>query len=184
MSDGKLISDEYRDQNAKLHATNRKYGANGHAWRDRVLALIRKLAAKSWLDYGCGKGQLVDTVRNSMRAEVKMGNFVISKYDPVTAPEMPKPAEFVTCCDVLEHIEPDLLDNVLGHIRSVTKTQALLVISLRASNKKLPDGRNAHLIIKPKNWWLSKLSDHFDEVQVVDPIKPAWSEKELAVLVQ
>jgi len=32
----------------------------------------------------------------------------------------PSPASFVACIDVLEHIEPELLDNVLDDLRRVT----------------------------------------------------------------
>jgi hypothetical protein len=70
---------------------------------------------------------------------------------------LPKPSDILVCTDVLEHIEPTLLDNVLDHIERLTREVALLVISCRPANAVLPDGRNAHLIIETPDWWLEKL---------------------------
>ena len=46
--------------------------------------------------------------------------YPIVNYDPATFPEEPSSADFVACLDVLEHIEPALLPNVLTHLRSKT----------------------------------------------------------------
>lgn len=171
----KLISANYLDQNAQLHAQNAKYGASGHAWTDRVVELLGD--ADTYLDYGCGKGQLAASI------EERLKHVSVRRYDPVTHPDMPQPADFVTCCDVLEHVEPELLDNVLAHLSALTLDRGLFVISLRPSNKRLPDGRNAHLILKPAEWWMVQLAKHFKEVTQVDPLKDSRVGKELAVLV-
>lgn len=171
-----LISEEYRRQNAELHRRNKKYGSAGHAWTDRVMALLED--SESYLDYGCGKGQLADAIAE----RVKIKGFV-RKYDPVTQPAMPVPADFVSCCDVLEHVEPENLDNVLEHIASLTMKRGLLVISMRPSNKRLPDGRNAHLIVEGEKWWLARLAPYF-ETEVVPPIKEKRVGVELAVLIR
>ena len=49
------------------------------------------------------------------------------------------------CTDVLEHIEPDCLQAVLGHLRQVSREYTFVNISTRAAVKSLHDGRNAHL---------------------------------------
>lgn len=176
----KLISEEYRALNAELHQRKVKYGAKGHDWADRVIVYLQNAQAATYLDYGCGKGSLAQAIMDR-RAEWCLDGGVY-KYDPVTAPEMPEKADFVTCCDVLEHIEPELLDNVLEHIRSVTRHQGLLVISQRLANKRLADGRNAHLLVKPTMWWMTRLAPYFT-VTEVPPIKPKRVGVELAVLV-
>jgi hypothetical protein len=68
----------------------------------------------------------------------------------------------VACIDVLEHIEPECLDNVLDHIASLTEAVAFLSIHTGPALKKLPDGRNAHLIQEPAEWWLPKLMSRWD----------------------
>lgn len=174
----KTISEEYLEQNRLLHETNSKFGASGHAWTDRVVAYIDKCEAISYLDYGCGKGQLADAVQ-AARPQLWVG-----RYDPVTHPETPVIADFVTCCDVLEHFEPELLDAGLHHISTLIGKQGLLVISLRKSNKTLPDGRNAHLIVENEKWWLKRLEPHFGRIKVKSPIKEKRIGKELAVIVK
>lgn len=180
----KLISDGYRALNVELHGRNNKYGGKGDAWTERVVGYIEAVDAQTYLDYGCGKGNLADAVQEALPA--RLGAQGVRRYDPsfVELSGDPEPADFVTCNDVLEHIEPDLLDNVLEHIASKIKKQGLLVISQRLANKKLADGRNAHLIVKKTPWWMERLNKHFGEVIEVAPIKPKRVGIELAVLVK
>lgn len=196
-----LISEEYRAQNKELHGRNAKYGSAGHEWTDRVVEYLKQVKEylgdhmrhrepgaseprriASYLDYGCGKGQLSTAVEQRC---AKWEGFKVYRYDPVTHPDMPAPADFVTCCDVLEHIEPELLDNVLEHLASLMKIGGLLVISNRKSGKILADGRNAHLIIEPPEWWYERLNAFF-EIDIVDPVRLKRKENrtETAVLVK
>ena len=147
-----LITKEYRELNRQLHDDRPSYGAAGHKWAFMVSALCRSLKTHDVLDYGAGKGTLSKAL-----------GFDISEYDPCL-PEislLPKPADIVVCTDVLEHIEPDCLEYVLRHIHILTKRRALLVISTRPAHKNLPDGRNAHLLVYGREWWLEKLNPLF-----------------------
>lgn len=74
----------------------------------------------------------------------------------------------VLCLDVMEHIEPELLDNNLAHIKSLTKMVATMTIATVQAQKTLSDGRNAHLIVKPKDWWIEQLRRHFSVVTCQD----------------
>lgn len=143
-----LISDAYRALNAELHATNPNYG-NGAGDRAllRTQALIDQYKTTDVLDYGCGKATLKDSFP------------FIRCYDPAF-PEysaMPEPADIVICRDVMEHVEQDCIDDVLDHIKSLTKRVAYFVIVFAPSNQYLPDGRNTHISIYPREWWMKKL---------------------------
>lgn len=85
-------------------------------------------------------------------------------YDPAVAEYAsdPEPADCVACIDVLEHIEPEMLDQVLDHIRSKTIKRALFSVHLGPAGKTLSDGRNAHLIQKPPAWWLPKIMQRWE----------------------
>lgn len=74
------------------------------------------------------------------------------------------------CGDVLEHIEPDCIDDVLDDIKRVTQKVAIFVVSTQESKKTLPDGRNAHLLIKPVSWWMERLERRF-YVKYIENIK-------------
>jgi len=64
----------------------------------------------------------------------------------------------VVCGDVLEHVEPECLDDVLAELRRVTQEVGLFVVHLTAAKKTLPDGRNAHLIQQPADWWQARIA--------------------------
>lgn len=147
-----LISPGYLEQNRILHGRP-TYGAGGHQYRTLLEKLIVDNRIISILDYGCGKGTLKKTLGR------RFPFIAVQNYDPVTFPEDPHPAELVVCTDVLEHIEPECLESVLGHLKSLTTKVAFFSICTRAAQKCLPDGRNAHLIIRPSSWWRKQLSD-------------------------
>lgn len=153
-----LITNEYRKLNENLHNKNLTYGTCGFQYSDAILQLSKKLNTEDILDYGCGKC----TLANSLP-------FQIHKYDPAIRAfsEDPDPADIVVCTDVMEHIEPELLDNVLAHLKSKTKKIIYLVISTREAQKKLEDGRNAHLIVKDAVYWFAKISEYFDILTLV-----------------
>jgi hypothetical protein len=54
----------------------------------------------------------------------------------------------VACIDVLEHIEPKLLENVLDDLQRVTREIGFFTVSTVLAEKTLADGRNAHLIVE------------------------------------
>jgi hypothetical protein len=86
----------------------------------------------------------------------------VRNYDPGIPADsaLPAPADLVVCTDVLEHIEPEHLDAVLAHIFRLAQRAVFLQIALFPAKKTLPDGRNAHLIVQPANWWLDKIGKH------------------------
>ena len=146
------ITEQYIEQNKKLHEIDPKYGTSGHKWASEVIRLCKKYDTKDVLDYGCGKGTLAESLP-----------FEIQQYDPATRPERPVPADIVVCGDVMEHIEPDCLDDVISDLDALFKKCLYLVISTRLAQKTLPDGRNAHLIVESGGWWIKKLPFTFIE---------------------
>lgn len=154
-----LISPEYREQNKKLHEERPEYGTSSKKWSDIVAKIANDLECEYILDYGCGKGELKWAMHNSP---------FIKEYDPCIEGKdaIPDPQDMVVCTDVLEHIEPELIDNVLDDLKRVTKKIGFFVIDFEPAMKFLPDGRNAHLIQEKEDWWLPKLMDRFRLVQV------------------
>ena len=77
----------------------------------------------------------------------------------------------VTCIDVLEHIEPEYLEDVLDHLEELTEVVLFASIHTGPAGKTLDDGRNAHLIQKPMEFWLPKIWERFaiQTVQVMSP---------------
>lgn len=148
------ISDEYRILNEALHGANPAYGTSGAKAAKDVMWAYGAVGALNILDYGAGKGLLKSALPEEMD---------VREYDPAI-PEMsapPQPADLVACTDVLEHIEPEYLAEVLEDINRLSLKGAYLSISCRQAKKFLADGRNAHLIVEKPMWWISKLSACF-----------------------
>lgn len=154
MPDSLLISDEWRDLNAKLHATKPDYGAGGSKYYQQVLDLLQEHGGATVLDYGCGK----NTLANALRSKC-----LVSSYDPAIrqfAAE-PSPADVVVCVDVMEHIEPGCVDAVLEHIRRLTLKVVRFSICCREAKRAMPDGRNAHISLHDGAWWCEQLQRRF-----------------------
>jgi len=157
MRDRTTISDAYLAQQRTLHQ-NPDYGVASIHYAPIVKQMIEQMGIKSISDYGAGKCNL----RRRLN-ELGVRDFEYFPYDPVF-PEYgpPRPAQLVCCIDVLEHVEEPYLDTVLLDLKDITQTIGLFTVSTRPALKVLPDGRNAHLILKPTSWWLPKFCQHFE----------------------
>jgi SAM-dependent methyltransferase len=149
------ISPAYLDMQKVLHAAPDGYGGKGKKWADTVEALLQHFDAHSVLDYGCGGGTLVATLKDRYLTGVRL-----DEYDPARPGKdsLPAFADLVVCTDVLEHIEPEKLPAVLAHLHVLARQAVLFVIALDPANKTLTDGRNAHLILESREWWLDQLT--------------------------
>ncbi len=154
-SPASLISDEYRTQQQQLHR-NPNYGVASVHFAPLVARVVRTLGASSLSDYGAGKRRLEAALREERIA------VDYRPYDPAF-PDYgePCPADLVCCIDVLEHVEPDCLDAVLDDLRRITVSHGLFTVHTGPAQKVLPDGRNAHLIQRPAEWWLERLEPRF-----------------------
>lgn len=127
-----------------------------------VSDIIKRMEVSHLLDYGCGENV-------NLAKHLKVPHKVTYQaYDPAVPrfSKLPLPAEMVACVDVLEHIEPEYLDNVLDDLVRVTDAILFASVDTAPAKKVLSDGRNAHLIQKPMAWWLPKFLSRF-EIQTV-----------------
>lgn len=154
-----LISEQYRSEQERLHAKG-NYGTASLQFGEFVSDLVNQTKAQTLLDYGCGKMMNLAKVLKIDHDLAYIG------YDPAI-PELAKnaePADLVTCIDVLEHIEPEYLDNVLDDLKRCIRGHGFLTIHTGPAVKLLSDGRNAHLIQKPAAWWLPKILSRWELV--------------------
>ena len=158
-----LISKYHLDQNRALHDAPKDYGASGFKWGDMVRNLLYSFHIETILDYGCGGCTLERSVFRNWRDRQGLPHRHGMKwynYDPAIKARSSiklKKYDLVVSTDVLEHVEPDKIDNVLKHIFSLAGTCVFLVIALNLANKSYPDGKNTHLIVKPSGWWIEKI---------------------------
>lgn len=158
-----LITESYRKLNSELHERLPAYGdllraqtpggepRRSHLTINAAIQTATDLKLRTVLDYGCGKGALKDACPPWLE---------VREYDPAIPGKdsPPEPAEMVTCFDVLEHIEPACLGDVLDHIYDLAKTAVMFKVHMKPALKTLADGRNAHLIIEGPKFWVPLLS--------------------------
>ena len=145
-----LATPEYRKLLRHAHATT-NWGRGGGSWAEPIATLARKLECADVLDYGCGGGMLKPAL-------AKLGVKCL-EYDPgVPGKDVPpKLADLVVSTDVFEHIEPEKVANVLKHTFALARKGAFFVIAKQPAKKILADGRNAHLVCQPTEWWIERL---------------------------
>jgi hypothetical protein len=161
MAKPQTITEDYRKLQQELHE-NPNYGVASLHFAPIVAEIIKKTGVKSLADYGAGKQNLLKAL-----TQAGVSGFEYFPYDPAF-PEYgePKNAELVCCIDVLEHIEPELIDNVISELAKITTNLGFYSVHMGPAGKVLSDGRNAHLIQKPSSWWLKKFVEHFEVVQL------------------
>jgi hypothetical protein len=166
-----LITPGYAKQQQHLHDTT-EYGTAAIAYAPLVAQIIDKLQISHLLDYGCGSRTSLaramfdrgSTARPKLEHIQPGHKFQYQAYDAGVErfSAAPIPAQMVTCIDVLEHVEPDCLDEVLDHLKSLTEAVLFCTVHTGPAAKVLPDGRNAHINQQPMSYWLPKLWDRFE----------------------
>lgn len=139
----------------------RGYGISGKDYVGQVCIMISQLLKKyksglTLLDYGCGQGTFKNMLPPIKGIETIMYDPCIEKHS-----KHPEPADIVVCTDVLEHVEPECVENVLNDLQKLTKKIAFISICLTPAIKNYSDGRNAHLSLLGKDIWYAKLRKRF-----------------------
>jgi hypothetical protein len=112
---------------------------------------VPSLRAKTILDFGCGPlGGVAQ----------KLGDRVIS-YDPYVEEFSSEPwgkdFSVIHSSDVLEHMTWTEIKKFLCNAEKSSAEHIFLVISTRKAGKDLPNGANAHIMVKSGKWWLRNI---------------------------
>ena len=158
MTASTLITEDYRKMQQELHR-NPDYGVASVQYAPIVAQVMEATGIDEILDYGAGKGRLCQTLEKMYENPL-----TVHHYDPAIPEwsQSPAPCRLVACIDVLEHIEPDLLDNVLDDLQRLTLGIGVFTVHTGPAAKVLLDGRNAHLTQQPASWWLPKFLERFE----------------------
>jgi len=147
----------YGDVYGSMHARNPKWfsGYSIKPYVEQIAGLVRDYGATRLLDYGCGKGYQY----LQFRVMDAWGGLVPHCYDPGVRQLQRKPKgqfDGIICTDVMEHIEKADLPGTLAEIFGYASPNAFafFVVACRpAKRKRLPDGRDVHVTVKPPGWW-------------------------------
>lgn len=146
----------------------------GEQWAQLFLQQARPAAHAEVIDFGCGTGRGALMLALFGRMRVTMLDFAANCLDPEVAeatrtqPERlkfvehdllqpaPVSAKYGYCCDVLEHIPTDRVDQVL--VNMLASAQHLfLAISTVPDQLGALIGETLHLTVQPMAWWIERL---------------------------
>ncbi|MDB4682116.1 class I SAM-dependent methyltransferase [Synechococcus sp. AH-551-A10] len=133
-----------------------------HLGIDQALIYVNKHEKKinSVLDFGCGKGGLMQLLKEIPNSSTMK----IDGYDPCLKQFSKKPIQkydLVTCVDVLEHIDRENIANTLREINNFASGIFFYIIDMTPAIKNLEDGRNAHILLAPPDWWCQQITSIF-----------------------
>jgi hypothetical protein len=128
----------------------------------RIKKLVQRTAARTLLDYGCGKGtqyeqQLEDAEGRRYGSVAEFwGVTQVHRYDPGFAPfsTLPESAfDAVICTDVLEHCPEEDMPWIIGELFHYARSFVYANVACYPAQKRLPSGENAHCTVQPAAWW-------------------------------
>lgn len=139
-------------------------------WAGLMRRIVTDSGARSMLDYGGGKGvqyQLQDVIdagggrHADMRAYLGVDEAIC--FDPGYSKDATPPgdacADLVVSIDVLEHIPVEDLRWVTRRLFHSARKAVFVVVANYPAGKFLPDGRNAHITLRPGEWWARLFRD-------------------------
>lgn len=162
-----MINKEYQSQIEQLHSKG-KFN-NGAKQFDIVDPFIKEYKPTDLIDFGCGKGALIATIKEHYPTVDVFG------YDPGN-PDfnvMPQRTfDAIISTDAIEHIEPEHLSSSLQIMSDKMQRCGFFRIACHPAKKLLPDGRNCHLIVEEPAWWKQQILEHMSVDIVWERIVP------------
>ncbi len=160
-----------------LHKLRKYYrGQSIRNHKAEIKELITQTGARTILDYGSGKGWQYS------KASLHKGWGVPEPwcYDPAVEGLDVKPTatfDAVVCSDVLEHIPEYKIQEVLDELVAFGTKFVWMSIALYTATKRLPDGRNAHVTVRPAEWWQERIDKAIAKSPTSPIVVPRYSER-------
>jgi hypothetical protein len=139
------------------------YMPDGMKCAREILPDIIDRCPATFLDYGCGRGHLVNHI-NTKTSGKAWG------YDPGLGRNMlSSEYDYVISCDVLEHIHESKIDRVLVEMRDLA-TYGFIFTIANMSDVHTVDGEKVelHLIQEDAGWWGERIRNvaHRSEMMI------------------
>lgn len=148
---------------------------------DHVTAAVEKLGMMPddmVADFGCGTGRAaalmrnrgmmvvgIDIARNALEESIHFIRSILwDEALPVLLSSTFKP-KWGFCTDVMEHIPPDKVENVLFNIAASCTHGAYFAIDDHVDEMGALIGKPLHLTRRPPQWWEEALSRYFASVE-------------------
>jgi len=150
-----------------LHQLKGDYGSGSDSFKylEELLELINSNDIKHVLDFGCGKGFLID--------KIKQSGVKCSGYDPAIEefkefPEDIEDVDLVVSTDVFEHLNEDCMHEDFNLIKKANPKFLYFNVATQSAINKLPNGMNCHTIVKNHSWWEDKIKESFQDFKIIN----------------
>ena len=171
------MQNNYVEASKQLHKETKEFGAASEYSEpnsmkclltipDAVKATQEVCPIQSLLDHGTGQGGLITTLKKDKNIEINAKG-----YDPGVPYFSNKPTskyDIVTSIDVLEHIGKPYIHSTLQEIAAFTNKFFFFCIDLLPATKRVSDGRNAHFLIAPSEWWIHQIKNEFQIITFIE----------------
>jgi SAM-dependent methyltransferase len=154
--------------------------APGERHVDEAIQALKPRMGASFIDFGCGTGRPaqafrirgynivgVDFAENCLDENVDIPLLVADLTKP-----LPLTAEWGFCTDVMEHVAPETVDDVLVNICTSCRKGVFFAIAL------VPDhfgpaiaGKPLHLTVQSAEWWQARLEACWPRVEILTVAK-------------
>jgi ubiquinone/menaquinone biosynthesis C-methylase UbiE len=162
----------------------------GELFAPLFLNYFKVKAGETLLDFGCGTGRaasaflekqlkvtLIDFSAHALDEQMRHLIALIPdqlqfvQADLATLPETLPAADWIYCCDVLEHIPEAQVDAVLKGMARCMKKGGYFSICLQEDQFGKAFDLVLHVTVRDKAWWLKKISSYFSIAQEASPVE-------------
>lgn len=140
---------------------------------DRALKMLRPVSDGSFTDWGCGTGRvahalhdqgypvrLVDIAPNAYRGGLPFVHACLWRL-----PENLPASDYGYCADVIEHIPPEKVQDVLEGIAKRTTKACYFQIAMFDDHHGDAIGETLHLSVFPAEWWKRRILRSFKRAE-------------------
>ena len=149
--------------------------APGEALAQRAFSEMGMRKGDKLIDFGCGTGRPaaqfqrmgasvigIDHASNCLDPNVNINFLKCCLWD--LPPDLE--SDYGYCTDVMEHIPPEKIDEVLSEISRVVRNKVFFQIATFPYGMGKRIGETLHLSVHGPEWWTAKLRKHWGSVIV------------------
>lgn len=140
----------------------------GEMCAEKFTDVVRPIPTYRIIDYGCGTGRGSLALRKHTECEIVQIDFTENSrdedakdfifYQADLREKMPVLGDYGYCTDVLEHIEPENVDLVIGNIMDSSPVVFFQISTVQDRMGQLI-GHPLHLTVNPAPWWEAKFEE-------------------------
>lgn len=146
----------------------RKYSP-GERLVDYFLSRVNVTDLHTVIDFGCGTGRAAKKIQDKSNATVIGLDIATNCLDKGVDIELvecclwekvPK-GDVGYCTDVMEHIPPEHIDDVLQNIKDSIEGETFFQICTQPAGFGKDKGLVLHMTVRGESWWKRKLEEYF-----------------------